>query len=163
MVLAGAFRPDSEYENVAHPVSLSVGAELEVAFSLHSIESRNETLPKGFVFDRNALGALDRALALTGGETDQKIATQNVVADERGVTVSQLLDAVDCRGGISDDTFRRMRKAAGIESPRGRAGANRRYTPDEMDRIYIAVRDGNFDHRVEVMRAWAPFTRSSRQ
>lgn len=80
-----------------------------------------------------------------------------------GVTVSQLLDAVDCRGGISDTTFLRIRTEAGLKSPRGRAGANRRYTPDEMDRIYGVVRDGNWDHRVEMMRDWAPFTKSYRQ
>ncbi|UYV12077.1 MAG: hypothetical protein NCW75_12325 [Phycisphaera sp.] len=79
-----------------------------------------------------------------------------------GVTISQLLDALNCKGGISTDTFGRIRKAAGIKSALGRAAANYRYTPEEMDRIYETIRDGNWDHRVEMMRDWAGFTLSYR-
>lgn len=112
-----------------------------------------------------AIGGADAKPNGLSADVEEQHATANRDDDHgpEGPTISELLYAVDCRGSKSGDTFGRIRKAAGVTTPRGRAAANRRYTPEDMDRIFIAVRDGNWDHRVEMMEAWAPFTKSFRQ
>lgn len=63
--------------------------------------------------------------------------------------------------GISDDTFRRVCKAAGLErSPRGAGGRKRRFGPDEVDRLIEAARNGNYYERTTMIEQWSPWSRN---
>lgn len=65
--------------------------------------------------------------------------------------------------GISTDTFRRVRTAAGIEvQAKGGAARNRRYSPDEVDRLIAAARSGNFHEREAMQRKWAQWSTERR-
>lgn len=58
--------------------------------------------------------------------------------------------------GISDDTFRRVRDAAGIEVKlKGAAARNKRYNPSEVDRLIAAALAGNFIERTAMAKKWA--------
>lgn len=58
--------------------------------------------------------------------------------------------------GISDDTFRRIRDAAGITVQlKGAAARNRRYDPGEVDRLIAAALAGNFIERTAIAQKWA--------
>jgi hypothetical protein len=58
--------------------------------------------------------------------------------------------------GISDDTFRRVRKAARIEVKlKGAAARNRRYSPQEVDRLIRAAIAGTFLERRSIAEKWA--------
>lgn len=60
--------------------------------------------------------------------------------------------------GISPDTFRRIRKAAGIRSDlTGHAAANRPYSPEEVDRLIAAVQSGGFLKKQKIVSAWKPW------
>lgn len=57
--------------------------------------------------------------------------------------------------GISDDTFRRVRKAAGIVVElRGAAARNRRYPPAEVDLLIRAASAGTFLERAAMVDKW---------
>ena len=59
-------------------------------------------------------------------------------------------------GGISDDTFRRVRDAAGIAVKlKGAAARRRRYSKSEVDQLIAAVRSGNFIERRAMAEKWA--------
>ena len=58
--------------------------------------------------------------------------------------------------GISDDTFRRVRGAAKIDSRlKGAAARNRRYTSKEIDKLRAAALAGNFIERRAMADKWA--------
>lgn len=69
-------------------------------------------------------------------------------------TMRDLIDAID--PVISDDTFRRIRDAAGIEVKlKGAAARNRRYTPSEVDGLIVTVLAGSYIERTAAAEAWA--------
>jgi len=58
--------------------------------------------------------------------------------------------------GISDDTFRRVRLAAGIKvNLKGAAARNRRYGRSEVDLLIAAALAGNFIERTAMSKKWA--------
>ncbi|MFN7439656.1 MAG: hypothetical protein ACK5TV_05650 [Phycisphaerales bacterium] len=58
--------------------------------------------------------------------------------------------------GVSNDTFRRVRNAAGIEvKERGAAARRRRYVPSEVDGLIAAALAGNFIERAAMAEKWA--------
>jgi hypothetical protein len=61
--------------------------------------------------------------------------------------------------GISDDTFRRVREAAGIEvTLKGAAARNRRYSRREVDQLIEAALAGNFFERRGMAEKWAKWS-----
>lgn len=60
------------------------------------------------------------------------------------------------QANIGDDTFRRVRKAAGIVlNLKGSKASQRRYTPLEVDRLIEAALTGNYRNRMEMAQNWA--------
>jgi hypothetical protein len=76
-------------------------------------------------------------------------------------TVVELRQAAAKAGGHSDErrfdrTFRRIREAAGMtDNPRGGAGKTRRYTPEEVDSLMRAVREGGRVGGDKIAASWA--------
>lgn len=76
----------------------------------------------------------------------------SVEVESNGPTMRDLAD----EAGVSDDTFRRVRKAAGIiVRLRGAKARNRRYSRQEVDRLRGAARAGAFIERISMYEKWA--------
>jgi len=87
---------------------------------------------------------VERAVLAAGGAADDATPTDPTMRD------------LASEAGISDDTFRRVRDAAGIEVKlRGAAARNRRYNPSEVDRLIAAALAGNFIERTAMAEKWA--------
>lgn len=66
--------------------------------------------------------------------------------------------------GISDDTFRRVRVAAGIKvTLKGAKARNRRYSPAEVDWLILAARNGTYLERAAMAEKWARWGSNSRK
>lgn len=79
-------------------------------------------------------------------------------ASSRGPTAADLATEV----GVSADTFARVRKAAKIEvNMKGSAARDRRYTPEEVDRLISAARNGSFLERKRMIERWAKWASRS--
>jgi hypothetical protein len=93
------------------------------------------------------------ANATDAPQTDQAVAPEG--ACDAGDTWPTMRDLASA-AGISDDTFRRVRNAAGIEVKlKGARARDRRYVPNEVDRLIGAARDGNFIERTGMIEKWA--------
>jgi hypothetical protein len=87
---------------------------------------------------------VERAVLPVGGAADDATPTDPTMHD------------LAIEAGISDDTFRRVREAAGIEVKlKGAAARNRRYNPSEVDRLIAAALAGNFIERTKMAERWA--------
>ena len=72
-------------------------------------------------------------------------------------TGGELADAAE----ISDDTFRRIRTAAGLDDgTKGAESRRRRYSPDEVTKLRDAVIAGNTIKRVNTAKVWEKWTRN---
>lgn len=87
--------------------------------------------------------------------------------DERAqsVTTDQAawptLGEMASEAGISDDTFRRIRDAAGLElALRGGNAQHYRYSPSEVSKLVAAVRAGSNMERVKIIEKWKRWTRN---
>jgi len=61
--------------------------------------------------------------------------------------------------GISNDTFRRIRRSAGVEvNATGGAARNRRYAPIEVDRMIAAALAGNHLERLAIATKWTKWS-----
>ncbi len=81
--------------------------------------------------------------------------------DELGVVVPTMADLA-AAVGISNDTFGRVREAAGIVTTEtGAAASHRRYSPTEVDRLIDAALNGAFRERIAMAEKWAKWGNKS--
>lgn len=121
-------------------------------FLLGAEMRRKERLARGEGADRTPLHYADEVEPDSAPENNAPTARMKAPG---GPTASDLATAV----GISDDTFRRVRKAAGIEvTEKGSAARNRRYPPEEVDRLIRAALGGDFQERRRMADQWAKWS-----
>lgn len=95
-----------------------------------------------------------RASNESRGESALKARNQSVAfsSPANGASLKDL-------AGISDESFRAIRAAAGISTAlRGGAAQQKIYTMDEIDRMISAVREGRFRKKDHICNAWKPFS-----
>lgn len=96
-----------------------------------------------------------------GGAIPPATANDATVAGDDRPTQSDLRDALH-PVVMGDDTFARIRKAAGIAMPgRGAKSRRRRYSADEVGRMIRAWRAGGFLRRYRLDDAWARWAEST--
>jgi len=82
-------------------------------------------------------------------------ASARAAAESRWPTMGDLV----AEAGISNDTFGRVRKLAGIEVElKGGAARNRRYSPKEVTDLIDAAARGNFMERRKMQEKWKRWT-----
>lgn len=92
----------------------------------------------------------------SGDNGDAKLAALSVRTTADATPTDPTAGDLASEVGVSNDTFGRVRDAAGIEvEGKGGAARNRRYTQSEVDRLIAAALAGNFLERIAMSKKWA--------